>query len=116
MTKIAVAKKIRLAAFPRSDAPQDGLVVYELEEALNKSFDSDAHLTTYYVDGVKSHPRIQKASFTAYEGQIYVSTFMADVDNPQHASWSEGEIEQHKKSIIESGALDGLDIYYTSRG
>ena len=67
----------------------DAYEVLDLRAALERVYETDAHLVTYVIEGAVRQPRINKPGLPSFERPVHTTTFMCDVDNPGHADWND---------------------------
>lgn len=135
MSKVAVAKTKFMRAVEgkqddwRENNPRNVYATFEvmdLEEALTKTYESDAHLVTYVMknyDGspLKRQPRLAKEGLKYVLSQGYLvesEVICLDIDNENHASWTP---ETEQKAIEMYGRWDAAGIrtwciYHTGKG
>jgi hypothetical protein len=115
--RVAVARDVRSRGFDGSGrVVPDAYEVMDLRDALERQYETDAHLVTYVVEGAARQPRINKAGLPRFDRPVHTTTFMCDVDNPEHAEWTDAlraEAAQQWDSIPE---LASCGMYHTLHG
>lgn len=87
--------------------------VLELEEALKHRWQCDAYVQTcVYKDGRELQKRINKTDLEDIP-LLQTEVFFADVDNENHAEWTEESLKEFPLSVP---SYKGLGIYVTKRG
>ncbi|MGE3675412.1 MAG: hypothetical protein AB7K71_37430, partial [Polyangiaceae bacterium] len=99
----------------RTDVPHRYRVV-ELTEALEREYRSDAHLVTYCAPGHERQPRINKDGLSLFDGALQVDCLFCDVDNADHAGWTEELFEAAREQDATTPALQHAGVYYTAHG
>lgn len=117
MTLVAVAPNCRQRGFDgkRTDV-RDAYDVMAVEEALHKTYYSDAHLVAYVVKGAKRQPRINKAGLQHFDKPVEMQVFFADIDNPQHVPWTDEMVDQAMEEYESLEILQKAGIYHTTHG
>ncbi len=98
------------------DHPEDLYEVMELREALEKRYDTDAHLVTYVVEGATRQFRINKPGLPYFDKPLWTQVLFCDVDNPGHADWTEDMVEAAYEQYATLDVLRTVGIYHTKRG
>ncbi len=91
-----------------------------LEDALVATYTTDAHCFAWTVPGMDAAPRLTKAAldwFTGAAGVVpEVAVFFADVDNPEHAPWSDALREDFERLWAACAPLQSAGVYFSKRG
>lgn len=96
-----------------------------LEDALARTYPTDAHLVSYVVQGPDGHPlerqpRVNKSSLDWFDAQGYtlrVDVLIADVDNPDHVNWTPKLRENFDQLWSDSPpVLETTGVYLTRGG
>ncbi len=94
--------------------------ITELRAALEATYRSDAHLVLYYVPGLERQPRITKSGLPWFVStgtpMPVVDVFFADVDNPDHASWTDELRAAFETLRATAPSLQTAGIYFTTHG
>jgi hypothetical protein len=115
--RVAVARDVRSRGFDGSGrAVADAYEVIDLRDALDRHYDTDAHLVTYVVDGAARQPRINKAGLPYFDRPVYTTTFMCDVDNPGHAEWDDALRDEAARQWDAVPELATCGVYHTLHG
>lgn len=117
MSLVAVAPGWRALGFDgvRQDVPEVYQVL-ELREALERKYKTDAHLVAYVVRGAGRQPRINKPGLPFYPGPVEVGVFFCDIDNPDHACWTDEAFAQAMEQYETLEVLQTAGVYHTARG
>ena len=117
VAKVAVARTKFAKGFDGtgSEVPA-AYEVLVLEDALQRTYDTDAHLVSYVVDGMASQPRINKTGLPYFEGSVRTTVFFCDVDNPGHAEWSDELSADAMKQYESLNVLSTCGVYHTAHG
>ena len=73
-----------------------------LEQMLSTQWETDAHFTCYYVEGLPQWPRINKTVLPSLikEGdKVLTQTLALDYDLPNHAEWDSNSLDAFAKQI-----------------
>ena len=115
--RVAVARDVRSRGFDGSGrAVADAYEVMDLREALERQYDTDAHLVTYVVDGATRQPRINKGGLPYFDRPVHTTTFMCDVDNPGHAEWNDALRAEAALQWDTVAELASCGVYHTLHG
>ncbi len=98
--------------------------VIELGAALERAYDTDAHLVTYTLAGrngraLKRQPRINKGGLAWLLEQGYtltVDALFADVDNPGHKGWDRRLRARFDEQLATLDVLSTCGVYLTRAG
>lgn len=115
--RIAVAPHARSLGFDGSG--REVPAAYEvmgLREALERVYTTDAHFVTYVVEGATRQPRINKPGLPYFDGPVFTTTFVCDVDNPGHAEWNEELRAQAERQWTSVPELATCGLYHTLHG
>ena len=115
--RVAVARGVRSRGFDGSGrAVADAYEVMDLREALERQYETDAHLVTYVVDGATRQPRINKPGLPYFDRPVHTTTFMCDVDNPGHAEWNDALRAEAARQWDTVPELASCGVYHTLHG
>lgn len=96
----------------------------ELADALARTYRTDAHLVTYIVRDphgypIGKQPRINKTGLTVLLERNYtveLQAFFCDVDNPDHAPWTDALREEALAQHAGHEVLATAGVYFTQHG
>jgi hypothetical protein len=117
MNYVAVAPHTRFFGFDgvREKVPEV-YRVRELREALGHRYHTDAHLVCYVVRGAERQPRINKPGLPHFGRPVEMDVFFADVDNPEHAAWTDEMADAAREQYDTLEILQTAGIYHTAHG
>ncbi|MCP4674205.1 MAG: hypothetical protein GY854_01530 [Deltaproteobacteria bacterium] len=119
MTRVAVAPYKMVRGYDGiADLSQfsKAFVVTELEHALMRVYNTDAHMVTYVVPGWDRQPRINKCGLPHFEPTPQVEVLLCDVDNPDHQPWAPELIDATLKKYETLDVLKTAGLYHTAHG
>lgn len=92
--------------------------VMPLEEALSRTYGTDAHLVAYVVgdNPYPFQPRIKKEGLADFFLPVRLTTFFVDVDNPGHGDWTPELIETARVQWNTLPILRTSGVYHTAHG
>jgi len=117
MSRVAVARHTRIRGFDgvREKVP-DAYEVLDLREALERRYQTDAHLVAYVVPGAARQPRINKSGLPHFGRPVQMGVFLCDVDNPDHALWTDETLAESLEQYDHLEVLQTAGVYHTARG
>lgn len=117
MPLVAVAKHKLYRGFDgvRQNIPE-AYEILELSDALEHTYQTDAHLVAYIVPGATRQPRINKPGLPSFEHPVEMEVFFADVDNPGHADWTDDMFVEAVERYDTLKILQTAGIYHTAHG
>jgi hypothetical protein len=114
---VAVARNKYARGFMRpDDEVEDAYEVLPLEEALHRTYATDAQLVTYVVEGATRQPRINKPGLPYFPKRVEVGVFFCDVDNPGHVAWNDTLLAAARREYDELEVLQTAGLYHTAHG
>ena len=117
MSRVAVARHWRIQGFDGvRDNVRDAYEILDLREALDRRYRTDAHLVAYVVPGAKRQPRINKSGLPHFGRPVEMGVFFCDVDNPDHAMWTDEMLAQALEQYERLEVLQTAGVYHTARG
>lgn len=117
MSLVAVARHWRIPGF--DGVRQNVEAAYEvidLCEALKNKYKTEAHLVAYVVPGMTHQPRINKPGLPHFEHPVEMGVLFCDVDNPNHALWTEQLFADAMEQYERLDVLQNAGIYHTAHG
>ena len=116
-TLVAVAPDKYSKGLPDPEAKPGFYEVLEIREALARTYRSDAHLVAYTVEGAGRQARINKAGLALFPGgRVTVNVFIADLDLPEHAEWTDEARAKAREQEANTPMLASCGVYDTSHG
>lgn len=98
------------------------LTVLPLEEAIDTCWETDAHMVCYQVVGLDTWSRINKVVLGPLRkagAEVQVTVFFVDVDNPDHAPWTEELARDFVASVVDAveyePVLGEYHLFYPTR-
>ena len=123
MTLIAVARNKFVAGLKnaKNRPARHAYEVLPLEEALRRTWSTDAHCVTYVVgDPARAarskQPRLTKLSVQDESVVAYTTCFFADVDNPDHGPWTPELRAEWDARWSSTPMLETAGAYLTAHG
>jgi hypothetical protein len=101
---------------PGRETPARSYVVMPLREALERAYRTDAMMVTYVSESASRQPRINKPGLELWPEPLWVQCFVCDVDNPQHAQWTDETFRAARVADLSTPSLATAGVYYTRRG
>ena len=117
VVSVAVAPNLYAKGLqPGRAAPPKAYVVAPLREALERVYRTDAMMVTYVAEAATRQPRINKPGLELWPDPLWVQCFACDVDNPQHAAWTDETFHEARAADLRTPSLATAGVYYTRRG
>lgn len=98
------------------DDQVEPLAVTSFHEAFNNHHPTDAHFVCYTVSDVDAFPRLTKVVLPRMRTlgrRVLLNCFVLDWDNPEHAAWKPGAIDQFLAMLAEKSVTFPLAMAWT---
>lgn len=104
-------------AKPGKEPPPPAVLAVPLEEALTRSYDTDAHLVCFVARDRERYHRVRKPHVAQYDAPLDFHVLMADVDNPRHRRWTcDAEVHAQHTELLGIDVLAHAGWYFTNGG